>query len=58
MTETIRCDICGVPATKYFGNNNSLPICDNLVCYQVAQEEINLLLAELSEGNVEEKWYE
>lgn len=38
------CLICGTEATRYFGNGESTPLCDNPVCYQCLFDEINLTL--------------
>lgn len=55
MTENDRCVICGVPATHHLGNSESLPLCDNIVCYHAALEMVNTALQlaaeEMKRGN-------
>jgi hypothetical protein len=35
------CTICGEPATRYFGRNKHLPVCENVVCQQAVIELVN-----------------
>lgn len=38
------CGICGEPATHYFGNAGTLPVCENVVCQQATLDKINAAL--------------
>ena len=46
MEDTVRCGICGEPATHFFGRHETLPVCDNIVCQQATLDEVNRLLEE------------
>lgn len=47
MTDEVRCEVCGEPATRYIGNG-TLPVCDNDVCYHTRIEEVNAELRGLT----------
>lgn len=41
----VRCNVCGIKATKYVGNG-VMPVCDNVVCYHTTLDEMNKQIVE------------
>lgn len=42
--EIVRCEVCGAPATQFFGNSGSIPLCDNKLCEGVTINRLNVEL--------------
>lgn len=54
IEETWYCHICGEPTTRYFADNENLPLCPSVVCEQATLDKINAALNDAVQTTVKE----